>query len=151
MIKKEIMINANIKKVWNIFCQLENWPKWSGYITKTKWLSKQKWKVGSRFTQTIKGFGLFKDFKSIPKIVEIKPYKIITCAGTRKLIKGTHRFKFQKIGNKTKVVNIEYFTGPLAPIVFPLIKNKFEFYFEQFLNGLKKDAEKIYKQRKFSS
>ena len=145
LIKKEIIINADIQKVWSIFSQLENWPKWGCYILQASWVSKNKWKVGSRFTQTIKGFLGFKEFKSNPEIITIEPYKIVTWAGTRKLIKGTHTFKFQKIGSKTKVSNEEYFTGLLAPILLPFFKNKFEFYFEEFLNGLKKETEKIYK------
>ena len=70
------------------------------------------------------------------------PYKSVTWTGTRSLIKGIHTFKFEKINKKTKVTNIEYFKGPLAPIIFPFIKNKFEIYFERFLNGLKRKVEK---------
>ena len=57
------------------------------------------------------------------------------------MIRGIHSFKFENFKNKTKVVNKEYFKGPLAPIIFPFIKNKFEFHFEQFLNGLKRKVE----------
>ena len=41
-----------------------------------------------------------------------------------------------------KDINIEYFKGPLAPLIFPFIEGKFEIYFERFLNGLKTKAEK---------
>ncbi len=136
------MINADVKKVWKIFCQLENWPKWGGYIIETKWLSKEKWEEDSRFMQIVMGFGFIKQFKSQPRILEVKTYDTIAWTGTRKLIKGVHTFKFEKISNKTKVTNIENFTGLLAPIIFPVIKSKFNIYFQQFLNGLKKEAEK---------
>lgn len=142
LIKKEILINADIKKVWKIFCELENWPKWGGYIIKTKWLTKTKWKDGSQFLQIVKGFGPMRKFKSTPKIIKIKNYNIIIWSGTRKLIRGEHAFEFQKIGSKTKVVNFEDFKGTLAPILFPLMKKNFEAYFKQFLKGLKKEAEK---------
>ena len=138
------MINADVKKVWKIFCQLENWPKWGGYIIETKWLSKEKWGEGSRFMQIVMGFGFIKQFKSQPRILEVKTYDTIAWTGTRKLIKGVHTFKFEKISNKTKVTNIENFTGLLAPIIFPVIKSKFNIYFQQFLNGLKKESEKTY-------
>ena len=141
-IKKEILINADLKKVWKIFCQLEEWPKWGGYILKSQWLSRRKWAVSSQFAQTGRCVGPIKKFESKPKILEIKKYSCVTWSGTRKLIRGIHTFKFQKIGNRTKVSNIEHFKGILAPLVFPFIKNNFNFYFEEFLNGLKKEAEK---------
>mgnify|MGYP001614861096 CR=1 FL=1 len=141
-IKKEILINADVKKVWKIFSKLERWSMWSDCITNAKWISKTEWKTGSKFTQTVKGFGIFRAFKSNPVILDVKLFKLISWSGTRKLIKGVHTFKFQKIGNKTKVLNIEHFRGLLAPFIFPLIKNKFGLYFEQFLNGLKIEAEK---------
>lgn len=142
LIKKEILISADISKVWKIFSQLENWPKWSGCILKAKWISEDEWKKDSLFAQTAKGFGFIKQFKSDVRIVEIKPYKKVKWTGTRKLINGTHAFEFIKIDGKTKVINHEYFKGLLAPVLFPLFKNDFELHFEQFLNGLKKEAEK---------
>ena len=142
LIKKEILINADIKKVWKIFSELEKWPQWGGYIITARWISKRKWKKNSEFLQIIKGFGLIKKLKSNPKIIEVKPCRIIKWTGTRRFIKGVHTFKFNKIGNKTEVTNIEYFEGLLAPVLSPFIKNNFETYFEQFLIGLKNEAEK---------
>ena len=142
LIKKEIIINADTKKVWEIFCELENWPKWSGCIIETKWLSKDKWKKDSKFAQTAKGFGFIKQFTSNVRIVEIKPYKKVKWTGTRKLINGTHAFEFIKINGKTRIINHEYFKGLLSPLFFPLFKNGFELHFEQFLKGLKDEAEK---------
>ena len=142
LIKKEIMINADITTVWQIFSRLERWPKWGGYIINAGWNTKKKWKQGSKFTQIVKGFNVIKSLKSEPMIIKIKPYSIVTWRGARKLIKGIHTFKFQKVGSRTKVTNEEYFKGLLAPILFPLIKNNFEIYFQKFLDGLKKEAEK---------
>ena len=142
LIEKEIVINADVKKVWKIFCQLESWHRWGGYVIHTKWISKGKWKKNSKFLQVVKGFGFIKQFESQPRILEVKNYNTIKWAGTKKFIKGVHTFKFEKIGNKTKVMNMENFTGLLAPLISPLIKNKFNMYFEQFLKGLKKEAEK---------
>ena len=75
------------------------------------------------------------------KFIKINPGKIVTWTGTRTLIKGVHTLKFEKINGKTKVSNIEYFKGPLAPIIFPFIKNRFENYFDSFLKGLKGKVE----------
>ncbi|MBI2649901.1 SRPBCC domain-containing protein [Candidatus Woesearchaeota archaeon] len=142
LIKKEILINADIKKVWKAFCDLEKWPKWGGYIVSTRWLTNQRWKKGAKFAQTIKGFYFIKKLTSNTEIIKVRPHSLIKWAGTRKLIKGTHTFKFEKIDGKTKVSNIENFTGLLAPVLFPLIKSNFNFYFEQFLKGLKKESER---------
>ena len=142
LVNKEIIINADIKKVWRIFSRLEEWPKWGGYIIKTKWLSKRKWKTGAMLKQTIKGFDIMKEYTSISKIIEAKPYNLVIWTGTGLLVRGIHTIKFEKIDKKTKVSNIEQLKGPLAPIIAPFVKDKFEIYFEQFLDGLKIEAEK---------
>lgn len=142
LIKKEIIINADVKKVWKIFSDLEKWPEWSGYILKTKWISKEKWQPNAMFSQTTKGFGPVNQFVSKVKLIKVEPYKTIAWTGSRKLISGTHTFEFREVKNNTKVLNSEYFKGVLEPILGHLIKPKFEFYFEQFLDGLKKEAEK---------
>ena len=141
-IKKEIIINSDIKKVWKIFSQIEKWPEWGGYIKHAKWLSEKKWKRGSRFIQIIKGFGIFKDFKSDVTMLNVMPAKYVEWTGKRRLMRGVHSFKFIKTANKTKVVNEEYFEGLLSPFIFPFIKKNFGVYFEQFNQGLKKEAEK---------
>ena len=141
LVKKEVLISADIKKVWEVFSQLENWPKWGGYILKTKWISGSRWERNSKFVQKISGFLFIDSYSSRCEILEIRKLKFVEWRGTRKLMQGTHSFKFQKTGKKTKVSNIEYFKGPLAPLIFPLIKNKFEIYFEQFNQGLKNECE----------
>ena len=142
LIKKEILINADVKKVWKIFCKLERWNAWSGCIIQARWIYGEKWKPESMFLQTVKGFGIIKKFDSKVKLLEVESYKKATWSGTRKLINGTHTFEFQKIGGKTKVRNFENFKGILAPVLFPMFKNNFELYFGQFLEGLKKEAER---------
>lgn len=141
-IKKEIIINADIKKVWKTFCQLEKWPMRTAFILEARWVTKDKWKKDSRFLQAIRGFGPVKQFKSEVKLINAEPFKKITWVGTRKLINGTHTFEFIKAGKNTKVLNYEHFKGPLAPLVFPLMRGHFEIYFAQFLDGLKKESER---------
>ena len=96
MIKKEIIINSNIKKVWKTFSQLEKWPIWGGYILNAKWISERKWTKGSKFTQVIEGFWFFKSFKSNPEVIEIKPLHKVTWHGSRKYMQGVHTFIFEK-------------------------------------------------------
>ena len=142
LVKKEIIINANVKRVWRIFSRLEEWPKWGGYIIRTKWLSKTKWKRGAMLKQTIKGFDIMKEYTSISKIIEAKSHNLVIWTGTGLLVRGIHTIKFQRINNRTKVSNIEQLKGPLAPFIAPFVKDKFEIYFEEFLRGLKREAEK---------
>ena len=142
MIKKEIIINSDVKKVWKVFCKMENWPKWGYYVLSAKWLSNSKWKTNSKFIQKIKSLLFFKIYNSKCRILKIKKYRLIEWEGTRKLIQGVHSLKFKKIGNKTKFSNMEYFKGPLAPLIYPLIKKRLELYYEKFNKGLKREAEK---------
>ncbi len=140
-IYKEIKINAPVNKAWKTFSQLEKWPKYCDCIKKAYWTSPEKWNLNSTFTQVIK-IGILKRV-SHPRIVKIKRGKYVTWAGTGRLIQGVHTLMFEKINNnKTKVINKEYFKGILAFMIFPLIKNKFEEYFGQFLNGLKRECER---------
>jgi|TARA_B100001964_G_scaffold244700_1_gene327339 hypothetical protein len=140
-IHKEIIIDAPVKEVWNVFSEVEEWPALCSNIVKIYWTSREKWSLNSTFTQIVKNITPLRII-SHTKVIKIMPYKSVTWTGTRSLIKGIHTFKFEKINKKTKVTNIEYFKGPLAPIIFPFIKNKFEIYFERFLNGLKRKVEK---------
>ena len=140
MIKKEIVINSDVKKVWKVFSQLENWPKWGHYILSAKWLSGKKWKTNSTFIQKIKGFLFFKVYSSKCRVLKTEKYRLIKWEGTRKLIQGVHLLKFEKIGSKTKFSNIEYFKGPLAPFIYPFIKKRFELYYEKFNKGLKREV-----------
>jgi len=142
MIKREIIVNSDIKKVWRIFSQLENWPKWGYYILGAKWLSKSRWKPNSMFIQKIRGFLFFKVYNSKCRILKVEKYKLIKWEGTRKLIQGVHILKFEKIGNKTKFSNIEYFKGPLASFIYPLVKKRFNFDYGKFNSGLKREVEK---------
>ena len=141
-IKKEIIINAPVKKVWKIFSDIEKWPELSDYISKAYWTTSKKWTLESSFTQVIVNIIPFMKSVSHTRFIKIIPAKIVTWTGTRPLIRGIHTLKFENIDNKTRVINLEYFKGPLAPFIFPFIKNKFEHYFEQFLIGLKAEAEK---------
>ena len=141
-IKKEIIINAPVKRVWKIFSDIERWPELSDYISKAYWTTSKKWTLDSSFTQIILGIVPFMNNVSHIRFIKIIPAKIVTWTGSRKLIRGVHTLKFENINNKTKVINLEYFKGPLAPFIFPFIKNRFERFFEQFLRGLKAEAEK---------
>ena len=141
-IEKEIKINAPIDKVWNIFIEIENWKDWAGCVKSAKWLSEDKWNIGSRFNQVIKNSGISGDFKSTVIIQAVEEQHYVRWSGIRKLVRGIHSFKFETKGNITKVVNYEIFEGILAPFVFILAKKKFNSDFEQFLQGLKIEAEK---------
>jgi hypothetical protein len=141
MIKKEIIINADISKVWSIFCKIEDWPDFCSYISKAYWTTETKWTLDSSFTQIINILPVSKNVSKI-RFIEIVPDKKVTWTGTRKLIRGVHTFRFEVINNKTKVINEEYFEGILAPIIFPFIKGRFNYYFEDFLRGLKSKVEK---------
>ena len=138
---KEIIINASSQKAWKAFSQLEKWPVYCDYIRKAYWTSPEKWSLNSTFTQVIK-IGILKRV-SHPRVINIKKGKYVTWTGTGSLVLGVHTLIFERINdNKTKVINKEYFKGILAQIIFPFIKNKFEEYFWQFLNGLKRESEK---------
>ena len=141
-IKKEIIIDSPKKKVWDVFSEIEKWPELCNYISKAYWTTNKKWALESSFTQIMVNIVPFVKNISYTKFIEISPYKSVTWTGTRSIIKGVHTFKFKRINNKTKVINIEYFKGPLAPIIFHFIKNNFNLYFEQFLKGLKRKVEK---------
>ena len=140
-ISKEIIINAPLKNVWNTFSKLEEWPNLCNNIVKIYWTSGEKWSLNSTFTQIVKNITPFR-IVSHAKVIEIMHGKNVTWIGARSLIRGIHTFRFENINKKTRVINMEYFKGTLAWLIFPFIKSKFEIYFETFLSGLKIKAEK---------
>ncbi|HJN57128.1 MAG TPA: SRPBCC family protein [Candidatus Woesearchaeota archaeon] len=141
MVKKDIIINAPIKKVWHVFSDLEKWQGWSSNIAKASWITSDKWDLNSSFRQILTGVLPFKNVESNARVIEIEDYRKVTWTGMRKTIRGIHTFRFEKIGNKTKVENIEEFKGPLAPIMFPLLKHRFEAFFVRFLKEMKEEVE----------
>lgn len=141
-VKKEIIINASPEKVWDIFSDIERWPEICDYISKVQWTSETRWNLNSTFQQVVKNIVPFRNLVSNAKIISINPGKSVTWCGSRKLIRGFHTLNFEGLNEQTKVINIEKFKGPLAPILFPFIKRRFERYFEQFLIGLKREVEK---------
>src|SRR3989338_6802463 len=135
-VRKELVINSSFNRTWKAFSQIEKWPEYCDCIKKAYCTSPKKWALNSTFVQIIK-IGPIKRI-SHPRIIKIKKGKYVAWTGTGSLVQGVHTLIFEKVnGNKTKAINKEYFKGILAPIIFPFIKDKFEGYFWQFLEGLK--------------
>ena len=140
-IKQQIFIHASPKRAWEVFSKLENWPKLNPIYIYAKHISGPKWSVGSRF-EFLSDYGFIKS-KAKPIVLRSNPPNFIEWIGTKHFLKGKHSFTFKKIKNGTEVTNYEEFTGIGLPIIRILnLKPKVENSFKQFLQGLKKEAEK---------
>lgn len=139
-IQTEIIIDADISKVWNVLMDFENHPKWNPFI---KSISGEK-KVGNTLTVSIKppdGNGM--TFK--PRILILEQYREFRWKG-KLLIKGIfdgeHFFKMEsQDSGKTKFIHGEKFSGFLVSVMGKML-DKTKYGFELMNESIKKECEK---------
>lgn len=139
-IKSEIIINANISKVWNVLMDFEKYPDWNPFI---KSISGTK-KVDHKLNVLIKppdGKGMI--FK--PKILRLLPNKEFRWKGklgVNGIFDGEHYFGLEpQSETQTKFIHGEKFSGILIPLMSKALEKTKEGF--QLMNkSLKKECEK---------
>jgi len=132
----EISINADVKTVWSIFTDFENYANWNPFIKSIK----GNIKVGEKFQAEIGNFS----FKPTTKVYEEQ--RELTWLG-RLLIPGIfdgrHSFVFtEKPDGTTTLVQSESFSGILVPFVKKKLNSEVREEFEAMNKSLKERAEK---------
>lgn len=139
-IQTEIIIDADISKVWNVLTDFENHPKWNPFI---KSISGEQ-KVGNKITVSIQppdGNGM--TFK--PRILILDQNREFRWKG-RLLINGIfdgeHFFKMESLGDgQTKFIQGEKFSGILVSLMGKMLEKTKEGF--QLMNeAIKKECER---------
>lgn len=132
----EINIDADVKTVWSIFSDFENYPNWNPFIKSIK----GEIKVGERFQAEI---GTFK-FKPTTKVYNQE--QELTWLGRLfipGIFDGRHSFVFKEnIDGTTTLVHSEAFSGVLVPFMKKKLNTEIKAEFESMNEKLKELSEK---------
>lgn len=140
----EITVNASIDKIWNILTDLELLDRYDPTVKKSTLVSAEKTGMGAKRRVDMQ------DDKNWfeEKIVLFKPnealtYQLIDCSFPIKSLK--HSYRFEKIGNQTKVEQVIEYTvkfGLLGKLLDSLmIRKQSDNGIKKFFAGLKSYAE----------
>ena len=139
-IETDIIINADLNKVWLILTDFESYPHWNPFI---RVISGKK-KVGEKlrvFIQPPESKGML--FKPIIQIYRMEDeFRWIGKLGVRGIFDGEHYFKLKAVGNnQTKLVQGEIFSGILIPLMVRVFEKTIK-GFELMNKALKNECEK---------
>ncbi len=111
-IYSEIIIEANVRDVWNVLKDIDNYPSWNPYHTKVSGVLEQD-SVLSVEIHKPNGDSVFIE----PHVLKIIPEKELTWGGGLKgVFIGEHTFLLKAINeNRTHLIHKETFSGIAIP------------------------------------
>jgi uncharacterized membrane protein len=132
--KKDIVIDAPVSHVWMVQSDIRNWPKWQKDVSYAE--LRGKLAKGTVFTWKAMGMNITSELQ------EVVENKIIGWSGKSIGMSAIHVWKFEKQGNKTRVITEESLSG-WFPMIIKLFKPDFlEQSLIKALETLKDQAEK---------
>lgn len=109
MIEASVTINADAKKVWDMFIDLSSWHAWNTVLTVVSSGKKGKIAEGTSFTFLIRPLAFLVQLE--PLAYEVVPGKKIVLTGHRFGICARHEFFFEGNEATTTLTSRETFTG----------------------------------------
>jgi len=144
IIHNEVTVNASTDKLWNILTDLELLDRYDPTVKKSTLVSAEKTGMGAkRKVDMLDGKNWFEE-----KITAFNPndaltYQLTDCSFPIKSLK--HSYRFEKIGNQTKVKQVMEYTvkfGLLGMLLDGLmIRKQSDSGIKKFFAGLKSYAE----------
>lgn len=131
--RKEILIHAPVKMVWQIQTDIENWSKWQPDITSTK--LEGTLAAGTTFRWKAKGLNI------VSTLHTVKPHQQIGWTGISLGMFAIHNWTFEARGETTLVNTEESLSGWLTRLMKLLDPNFLEKSLEASLQILKKRSE----------
>ena len=135
----EIMIEAPTTIVWEILTDLNSYKDWNPFIIS----SEGEVAEGSRLRNQMRPpGGKTITFKPTVTAVEADSYfEWLGRLGIPGLFDGRHQFKLEAVGDGTRFIQSEEFTGILVPLFAKMLNNKTRPGFEAMNREIKKRAE----------
>ena len=145
IIHNEIIVNANVDKLWGILTDLELLEKYDPTVEKSTLISSEKSGIGAkRKVNMLDGKNWCDEKVSVFKPNEALTYELTACSFPIHQLK--HSYTFEKMGNQTKVKQVMEYTvkfGLLGKLLDTLmIRKQSDNGIKKFFNGLKSYAEK---------
>ncbi len=101
-------------RVWEVFSDIEAWPRWNRVFLKVDRLQGQPWTVGFRFFMALRMAGVSVPFH--PTIVEVEAPHRVVWTSTRLTIPGRRPLLFQPVREGTLMTDEEHFSSPVLPV-----------------------------------
>ncbi len=139
-IEESVLINADIRKIWKTFTDLNCWVDWNTVATNAS-SGSGRIEEGEKFTFCLRPFTV--PIVLEPKIEEVVPREKVVWSGTKFGIFSRHEFLFQQAVNGVLVTSRETFRGLpllLSGLTFP--ESTVRELTVGMLNDLKRAAEK---------
>ena len=145
IIHNEIIVNANVDKVWDILTDLELLDKYDPTVKKSTLISSERSGIGAkRKVAMLDGKNWCDEKVSVFKPNEALTYELTACSFPIHQLK--HSYTFEKTGNQTTVKQVMEYTvkfGLLGKLLDTLmIRKQSDNGIKKFFNGLKTYAEK---------
>lgn len=141
-IETEIVINASIKKVWEILMDFREYPLWNPFILNIE----ESLKKDEGLSILIKS-GENKSMEFQPTILKRKLEEEFRWLGhlyVKGLFDGEHYFLLESEGKqKTKFIHGESFSGIMSSFILKMIKEDTIKGFQSMNNALKERAENL--------
>ena len=141
-IKSEIVINASVDKVWNVFMDHKEHPSWNPFIRQISGPTE----VGETLSVTVGAEGNKPmDFTPLVLVNDTnKEFRWVGKLGVTGIFDGEHYFLFEETGsNQTRFTQGENFTGLLSGIFMIMIRKDTERGFNEMNVALKSYVENI--------
>ena len=135
----ETMIEAPSTVVWDILTDLDKYEEWNPFIVS----SEGEVAEGSRLRNQMRSpGGQTTTFKPTVTAVEANSYfEWLGRLGIPGLFDGRHQFKLEAVGERTRFIQSEEFTGIMVPLFAKMLDNKTRAGFEAMNREIKKRAE----------
>ena len=139
LIEESVLINADLRKIWETFTDLTGWPAWNTVALEAA-SDSGRLEEGGTFVFTLGTLAV--PIKIEPRIKELVPCERVVWSGALFGISSNHEFLFQQAANGVLVTSRETFRGLplLLGITFP--ESTVRDLTVTMLADLKKAAEK---------
>lgn len=134
----DIEINATPEEVWAVLTDFDSFPEWNPFLTRLQ----GRIEVGRRISAHMQPAG-GRGMDMTPIVTSVDPGRQIRWFGSfivRGLFDGDHTLRVEAMGDKTRFVQREIFTGVLVPFTRGLLART-QKSFEQMNEALKARVE----------
>ena len=140
VVEESVEIAAPPEKVWKIFTEEQNWPKWNPVTKRASHLSGSRWRLGWQFELVLRNRP-FPSLKVRPIVLEVNVPLLVRWFEAVPGFSAMHWFLFEKTETGTRVTSYEEFTGTLTPLL-RLFSGLIFRMVRLWLQALKQECEK---------
>jgi uncharacterized protein YndB with AHSA1/START domain len=111
-VQHTVTVPRSPERVWAVFEDVANWPKWNPVTPSARWLTEGQWRRGARLAITLRLRNKRRLIR--PQIVTIVPNHRVTWVSHSLGVKSAQTFAFAPDGPETRITATETLSGPFA-------------------------------------